>query len=334
MENPFKVEGFKQFFVRTVIFIGIGLAIALFIMLFFRHTTFYDNYLSIPSIFQLDKHRTTFLNSCLFGLIAFLILSRKKLLQLKKFKLRFYQIFLFLLSIIFLIIQYSYSYLINQNLEFFLQNAIIWAIIKLLINVFFIISLALSVYGLDFTKYFIKNYKKEILFFSMIILGFFLLTLLFQNLWMIFSSLISQLLFKVFKLFFNDVHYSAFVTSSTMSEGGGPLLSLGNFSAIIGKPCSGIDSLLLFITLYLLVVFLDYKRLNKSLTIIFFIVGAFGMFAVNILRIFLLFIVGAFYSEKLAIGLFHTNIGWILFVAYFSIYCIIVSRYIYNKKSN
>jgi exosortase/archaeosortase family protein len=137
-----------------------------------------------------------------------------------------------------------------------------------------------------------------------------------------------------------------------MSECGGPLIGIGTFSAIIGKPCSGIDSLLLFTALYSLMLILDWKRMNKAKAIAFF---AIGMFITNILRIFVLFLVGAHYSPKLVVGLFHlafspttfsgnhksdnprrsrdylyTNLGWILFIAYFAVFWIIAQRYIYR----
>jgi exosortase/archaeosortase family protein len=57
------------------------------------------------------------------------------------------------------------------------------------------------------------------------------------------------------------------------------------------------------------------------------------MFITNILRIFLLFLIGAHYSPKLAVGLFHTNLGWILFIVYFGIFWIIAQRFIYKKSA-
>jgi exosortase/archaeosortase family protein len=119
-----------------------------------------------------------------------------------------------------------------------------------------------------------------------------------------------------------------------MAEGGGPLLGINNFRAIVGKSCSGIDSFLLFTSLYTLIFILDYKRLKKKLAILLYFLGIVGMFFVNILRIFLLFIIGAYIDAKFAVGLFHTNAGWVLFLGYFFIYWIIVSKYIYIKGVN
>jgi exosortase/archaeosortase family protein len=76
---------------------------------------------------------------------------------------------------------------------------------------------------------------------------------------------------------------------------------------------------------------LDFKRLRKTWAIFLFFVGAVGMFLTNLLRIFLLFIVGVYISPSFAVGMFHTNVGWILFIIYFFIYWWIVSKVIYKK---
>jgi len=334
MENPFKRLGFRQFIIKTVIFISIGLTISMFIALFFRYTLLFQQYLSIPSAFQLEKpnFRTILLNALFFGIIAFIILTYKKLLEIQSFKFKKYQYIFILLAAFFLIFQYIYKFLININTEFFLQTPIFWGGIKILINIFFVISLAVAVYGIFFIKYFIKNFKIEIVTFSLLSLGFFFIMKLFQNLWLIFSTFITKLLYVTFNLFYGDVTYVPFTQSSTMTEGGGPLLGINGFQAIIGKPCSGIDSLLLFTSLYTLIFCLDHKRLKKSLTILLFFIGAIGMFITNILRILLLFMVGAHISPTLAVGLFHTNVGWILFIAYFFVFWWIASQFLYKKE--
>ena len=77
---------------------------------------------------------------------------------------------------------------------------------------------------------------------------------------------------------------------------------------------------------------LDYKRLKKKVAIPLYFVGIIGMFLTNIIRILLLFIVGAYWSPKFAVGMFHSNVGWILFIAYFAIFWWIASKYVYKKK--
>ncbi len=78
--------------------------------------------------------------------------------------------------------------------------------------------------------------------------------------------------------------------------------------------------------------FIYHKKLKIPLTIALFFIGALGMFLTNILRIFILFIVGAHISPDLAVGLFHTNVGWILFILYFFIFWYIASKFVYKKS--
>lgn len=333
MENPLKNPGFRQFLARTCIFLAIGIAVALFVTAYFRHTNFYSTHLEIPNEFQLEKPniRTIFLNACLTGFVAFLIISYKKLSFLPVYRFRRKQIFFVLMAAAFLVLHYILKFLIGTNLEFFIKNQAFWGAAKIGINLLFVASLALGMYGTEFAKDFIRNFRKEMLLFGAIAAGFFFLMLAVQNLWALFSSVISQILFWVFGIFSDDVALTQFVSSKSMIEGGGPLLKYESFSAIIGKPCSGIDSLLLFATLYIIILCLDYKRLKKTSMIIAFIAGAFGMFATNIARILILFIIGAKMSPELAVGLFHNNLGWILFIAYFVAFWWVASKYVYKK---
>lgn len=328
--------GLKHFFVRTILFIGIGMLVSIIIGSYFQFTTIFERYLSIPEVFYIEAPniRTIILNAFLFGLIAFVIVTYKnnKLFMLKQFPFEKNQILFLLLALFFLLFQYVYKYLINQHTDFFLQAPVVWGIIKILINILFIIHLALGVYGISFIKYFYKKFKNEIYIFFAISIGFYFLMLLVQNLWTFFSGWVTQILYWLFSMFFDNVSYRPYVTSFTMAEGGGPLLGVEGFVALVGKPCSGIDSFLLFTALYILIFILDYHKLKKKSTILFFFIGIIGMFFTNVLRVFLLYMVGAFVDKDFAVGLFHTNVGWILFIIYFLIFWLIISKFIYKRS--
>lgn len=332
MENPLRHKGLRQFIIKTAIFIAIGISIQLFISVIFRNTQLFQSYLTIPKEFVLEQpnQRTIIINALMFGFIAFLILTYHRLVNLKSPKFKQHQYWFMLLAVLFLVTQYLFKYAVNQHTAFFLLHTTFWGVIKILINVLFIISLGFAVYSIDFIRQFVKTFKKEVVVCIIISIVFYGVMLLFQNLWLVFSSIVSGILYDVFHIFFDNVNYLPFVPSATMTEGGGPVLMLGNFSAIIGKPCSGIDSLLLFTSVYALIFILDRKKLNITRAIIAFFIGAVGMFATNILRIFLLFIIGAYISPTFAIGLFHSNVGWILFIAYFAIFWYIASKFVYK----
>ena len=333
MITIFKNKGFRNFIIRTVIFVALVLLIMLGIQFVLRSTQFYKVYLTIPKEFYLDNVtiRLNFTNSLLFTIVAFIIMSYNDLIKFKKYKIKHHQILFGVLAFLVLVGQYLFIFIINQDTKYFLQSPILWGLIKIIISILFIVLLGISIYGLDLLKQFFKEFKQKIILAIILFLVFFAILFIIQNLWTLFSALISTILHNIFLLFFTDVTYKPYVISFTMLEGGGPLIGINNFSAIIGKPCSGIDSFLLFTSLYALIMILDYKKLKKGWTFTMFFIGIIGMFITNIIRIFLLYLVGVYISPSFAVGMFHTNVGWILFIIYFFIFWWIVSKYIYKK---
>lgn len=328
-----KEKGFMDLIKKIGIFLLSGFIIAGAIELFFRNTTFSINYLTIPRDFILEASniRTIFINALLFGLVAFSIYSFNDLKKIKKYSFDRKQYIFMGLTLISLILKYLLLFMINAHTEFFMQAVTFWGVIKIFTTILFVIMLTLSVFSIKFVKEFAKKFKKEILLVIGLSVTFFFLMLLVQNLWTVFSSTISEILYRLFSLFFDDVIYKPFVVSFTMAEGGGPLLGVNGFRAIVGKPCSGIDSFLLFTSLYALIAILDFKKLHKPKTIAFFFIGVAGMFLTNLLRIFALYMVGVYYDAKFAVGLFHTNVGWILFIGYFFVFWWIASKFVYLK---
>ena len=175
-----------------------------------------------------------------------MIFGYDNFLKIKNFKFKIVQLWFGLIALLLLCGMYVFKYLINHNLTYFMKNPHLWGYVKLSFIPLYAIALYLAIFGLPFTKYFIKNYKREIIFFIVSTISFFILMILVQNLWTYLSTFISNLLYHIFQLFFTNVTYKPFVSSFTMAEGGGPLLGINGFKAIIGKPCSGIDSFLLF----------------------------------------------------------------------------------------
>jgi exosortase/archaeosortase family protein len=328
-----KNQGTKSFIIKLGIFLAIGLGTTIFISLFFSETTLFKNYLSIPSEFSVEAPhvRGIAINSFLFGIIAFLLIAHEKLLKIKKFEFEKNQIIFAIATVFILVGQYVYKYIISSNLEYFLQSPHFWGWIKLGIVLLYVIALELAVFGLSFNKYFIKEYRKEIILFIILSVSFFSLIYVIQGFWTLLSGIIGETSYRIFKIFSNNVTYVPYDISFSLVERGGPILGLDGFKAVVGKQCSGIDSFLLFTSLYALIFILDYKRLKKPLTIALFFVGAIGMFLTNILRILLLFIVGAYWSPKFAVGMFHTNAGWILFIVYFFVFWYFASKHVYKK---
>ena len=97
-------------------------------------------------------------------------------------------------------------------------------------------------------------------------------------------------------------------------------LFVKNFVVSIEEACSGVDSLFLFRTLYICIGTIDWKKFNKLKLILMFFPAVMGLFLVNILRVYLLILIGVLTNPQVTIQLFHTYLGMILFIIYFTIF--------------
>jgi len=186
-----------------------------------------------------------------------------------------------------------------------------------------LIFLAFAFFQLQF---FMRFFRKFIIALT-IAIPYFVIALVLRQLWHFFSGTV--------------MHSSAFllnilgISNSIVQEAGkAPLFTVGTFSAYIGSPCSGVDGLIMFSGLYAFIGLLDWHRINKKRLLILFPLGLIGMFAMSIIRIFTLMLVGAKWSPKLALSLFHNNAGWILFVSYFLVLMYFAYPWLTNGGKN
>jgi exosortase/archaeosortase family protein len=152
-------------------------------------------------------------------------------------------------------------------------------------------------FGLEFLK---KQYKNAIALTTLLGI-FYAITYLLNQIYKPLSLFAAKNVVNILNLFY---------TTANMYQGIDPRLTLENFSVQIGAACSGVDSLSLFIGLFLLLVInekVDYKKAS-----LVFIIGILSTIAINILRVTLIMIIGTKYPN-FAVGLFHKQAGWILF---------------------
>ena len=176
--------------------------------------------------------------------------------------------------------------------------------------------LGLGVFGLEFIKDFFNKFKKELIYFLIFGVIVYSLMNLVWKLWPYLSLVVLKIVYFLLKLIISKVQVI-----------GGSTLQVGHFAATIGEACSGIYSIFIFASLYLFGVLLDWKKLNKSKIILIFIPAVLGAFFVNVLRVFLLFIFGAYVSEKLALGLYHSYVGMIFFMIYFTVFWLLFYKW-------
>jgi thaumarchaeosortase len=112
-----------------------------------------------------------------------------------------------------------------------------------------------------------------------------------------------------------------------------PLLGISgtNSKALVGWPCAGVHSLLLFI----LIISLFFKRseISNFRKAIYFVFGLFGTYFVNILRISTILIIGI--SDQKAATTFHNTYGELYFLTWMLFYILLIfciQRYMLAEK--
>lgn len=185
------------------------------------------------------------------------------------------------------------------------SNAVkaLYVIMPQLLNAIASLLLAISIFGMDL----FRREKQAVIVGTLVGIPYVSLSLLLRQFWPYLSDTVLWAEARLLGLTGGMVHV---ITLNS------PTLSLENFTVVIGEACSGVDSAIMFSGVYLFVTLLDWPRMDKRRLALLFPLGLAGMFCMNILRVGLLMVVGAYWSPDFALSLFHENAGWILFVAY------------------
>jgi len=250
-----------------------------------------------------------FIPSLILFTAIFIFLERTKL---KKLKLRINTKETLIFLPLYTLTLFIYVYLTFLAPEGFVKKYLILVIMvsyaSLLLALFFLI---LSILNIEF----IKKFKRKLLASVIITLLFFEFTLILRENWRFLSTVIGK------------ITYPLLILSGKSPTLKGIELSIENFSITLGAPCSGIESISLFTAILLLVIIFDYPKINKTKLITAIPLGYIGIFAMLILRIYSLMLIGTI-NPNIAINTFHTHIGWIIFSAYTLLYFYFAYPYI------
>lgn len=289
-------KGFKNFLIRTGIFIVVFMAFSFLI----GTKIFTANFLEVWKI----SIYTRIGYILLFSILGFILLYRKRLTEFPTYKYRIKDGIMIVLSLVALVGFYlieTYSGQLNPSL--------INIILVHILGVSIFLLLALGVYGIDFAKHFLKKFKKELLYF----LVFAIVTYSFMNLvWSLWPYL-SLAVMKSTTFLLKVIGVKVIIINSNT-------INVNGFTAQVAEACSGIYSIFIFTALYLFIVFLDWNKINKKKAAALFIPAVLGAFAFNIIRVFTLMLVGAYISRNLALGLYHSYSGMMFFLLYFILF--------------
>jgi exosortase/archaeosortase family protein len=155
--------------------------------------------------------------------------------------------------------------------------------------------------------------KKELLFSIVLLNAFFYLSFIAKEYWFVLSkavSWINQTLFVILGI----------PSTLELDNLSAPVFHIKDFFVSISTPCSGIVSLNYFMIAIVVMLIVNWKEIDFKKALFVVPLGIIGMFMINVLRVFLLLIIGAYYSQEVAMGIFHTSAGMILFIIYFGIF--------------
>ncbi len=306
-------KGFKNFAIKCCVFLGVIILIQLILA-----SSSYEEFIlsNLPKLFIIVDLATAFLAS----LVLLFIIYKDEIRDMKKFKVNIKSSCFFgILAVLIFIAYFIFTKFIFTNfsvVENFIYLFVAWRYIFLLVLLFLIV---MAVFGKEFIQTLSK--KKIILFFGSVGFIYFFIHL-FHSLWGFFSHVITRAVYFLLSLNFNAVvDFSREI----------PIVGIDIFRVGIAGSCSGIASMFLFMFLYIFAVCYDWKILNKKKAILMFIPGIVSVFCLNILRVYLIILIGAYISKDFAVGVFHTGIAGVLFVIYFAVFWKL--SYKFMKKS-
>lgn len=284
-------------------FIALGI---LFVVIIFIEKQFF------PSSKELVQFNVFGRSSVVLPLLMMLIFfawTKDKLFKVKKFAFRYKQaIFFGILHLAALFAFIALKNFIIYDEPVALAHFRLVVFLRYLLPLLVVAFLALAL----FSRTFIRHFIWPLLGSAALGWLFFQLSMYFKRFWEIFSEGVGQAVYRLLEL----VGENPTITASDH----GPVIGFREFSLRIEAPCSGIESISLFVFLYALIVIIDWKKLRPWRSLAMFLLGVAGVYAVNILRIFVLFLIAIHIDLQFAVHTFHTNAGWILFIMYFGVF--------------
>jgi exosortase/archaeosortase family protein len=197
---------------------------------------------------------------------------------------------------------------------------------KLILRLLAMTLLLLALFGVDW----IRSIDREVVygFAALGITSAFAVNTVFfvQNQWKYLSLTVAKTLYFILSMFSSNVYVN-------FSDPVGPIIGVGNFIIRVYKNCSGIESFAIFMILFLILVCFNWNGINKFSLPFLFGIGLVGVFLVNIIRLVILILIGAFISRDMAMQFFHTNLGWLLVLGYFLAFNALINRFFVRVSS-
>jgi exosortase/archaeosortase family protein len=217
---------------------------------------------------------------------------------------------------VFAVVSYLAYYFIRFHSHYNYDN---FPFLYLLSGLFYIIGILFVGFGIFGLPLF-KKHTTSLLIFALFTYFFYIATRFLWKFALFLAKIAAIIVYWILSLFSE---------TAFLKLGYNPTLGLADFRVIIGPPCSGIESLTMFIALFLLFIVFESEEIRPKRAAIVLIIGLVGSYALNVLRLALIMIIGT-KNPDFALGMFHSNIGWILFSVFILI--ILFASYKWMKK--
>lgn len=180
----------------------------------------------------------------------------------------------------------------------------------------------IAIFGFTFTSQLVKKAWREFIFSTIFTLFIYYFIMKIYQYWYVLSRIISYTLYGLFKIL--GFHPSLYF-------GDNPTLGIPGVQLDIAAQCSGIEGISLFIIIFTFLIIFFWPSLHKGRVFLLYVPGVIGVFLVNILRIFSIYMVAKFISLNFAINSFHTQIGMVLFILYTLVFWYMALPWIMKK---
>ncbi len=288
----------RSLYVRFALFIGIILGIVPFIIYFvspYFATNFTYNFFSFPAYAAIL-------------LFAYIIYNREYLRSHQPNPTTKSTMIYTIIGLV----CFTLYFLLRIQIPITLSNWSLFVLLFVALYGFGCLCVACAIFG---TAFLAKTYHS---LFTMIIIGFiyYSLTTTLWTVWEPLARLSSQGTISLLKAFYSNAHLTY--------QGTTPMLNVESFTVAVGAPCSGLESLTMFLGLSILLFIYERENLNTKRFTVAILIGLLGVFMLNIIRMSLLMAIGTRHPD-FALGLFHSNAGWM----FFSIFVLILLWFLY-----
>ncbi len=156
-----------------------------------------------------------------------------------------------------------------------------------------------------------KIYTLYLLSIALVLPGFLLLKLFHYSHQL--NYLYRWMLPNVTKVVFLLIKLTGLKAYLYLSLNNSPILGTDMFKVSIAPQCSGLEGISTFLVAFFAVVLVNLKRINLIHSIVVAYVGILIMYLTNIMRIYILILIGHFYGPGLAVDLFHVQVSTFIY---------------------